>query len=285
MQGRTAFSLVELLVVIGIIAILIALLLPALGRARQQANSLKCLVTLRNMMHAATIHAHDHQGYLPTAGWQWNTDGGVANPEGLGDVGERKYAYYIDDGIKRPLPVTAALAMAMGVQVRTDSRDSLGADLQQEFVKRLFRCPSQEVELPGWTERGDDGGSWIAPDEVSSYDFNEGILGRRPAPHTEDGPRGHLTKVSHQAEVFFACDGRPRDNEGDRCYLLFNFGDNDTLHDFDVKIRNTVLGKEGLDFWRHNQRINVVFLDGHAETFTMDEGGLSRVGLTKGVAE
>src|SRR5690349_840860 len=65
---RRGFSLVELLVVIGIIAVLISVLLPALSRAREQANSVKCLTNLRSMQQAATMHANDHQGFMPAAG-------------------------------------------------------------------------------------------------------------------------------------------------------------------------------------------------------------------------
>lgn len=61
------FTLVELLVVIGIIAVLISILLPALGRARAQANNVKCQSNLKQLLLAAQLFAGEHQNYLPHA--------------------------------------------------------------------------------------------------------------------------------------------------------------------------------------------------------------------------
>ena len=66
-KARKAFSLVELLVVIGIIAVLLALLLPALSKARRQAQQVACLSNLRQLGIALLAYAEEHRGWFPVS--------------------------------------------------------------------------------------------------------------------------------------------------------------------------------------------------------------------------
>jgi prepilin-type N-terminal cleavage/methylation domain-containing protein/prepilin-type processing-associated H-X9-DG protein len=73
MNRKRAFTLVELLVVIGIIAVLVGILLPALSKARAEAQLVQCQSNLRQIVTASLMFAGDHQGYVPTP-----SDDGVA---------------------------------------------------------------------------------------------------------------------------------------------------------------------------------------------------------------
>lgn len=65
MRSKHAFTLVELLVVIGIIAVLVALLLPALNKAREQARLVQCMSNLRQIGVGVQMYANDWNGVWP----------------------------------------------------------------------------------------------------------------------------------------------------------------------------------------------------------------------------
>jgi prepilin-type N-terminal cleavage/methylation domain-containing protein len=91
---RRGFTLVELLVVIGIIALLISILLPALSKARAQANAVKCAAQMRDIGQQLAIYAVVHKGQIFPCGWQGFHLGGAVNPD-------RRWPTVVLDGKKQ----------------------------------------------------------------------------------------------------------------------------------------------------------------------------------------
>src|SRR5881394_3866337 len=83
-RTKRGFTLVELLVVIGIIAVLVGILMPALSRARAQAQSTQCLSNLRTIGQGLRIYMVQNKGSLPWGDFldpvnTWNPDSETAN--------------------------------------------------------------------------------------------------------------------------------------------------------------------------------------------------------------
>ena len=92
---RLGFTLVELLVVIGIIALLISILLPALNQARKQAMAAKCLSNLRQIGQSLALYANDNQGYWPVAEH-------IGSPSEFAKLGMTHTRFENSDGLPGP---------------------------------------------------------------------------------------------------------------------------------------------------------------------------------------
>src|SRR5688500_1291136 len=103
-RKRSAFTLVELLVVIGIIALLIAILLPALNRARAAANLVDCQARLRQMGQAMAIYASQNKDLIPYGSINHNgawTDSNLPKP-GVFEEGNWRWEFTLSESMGYP---------------------------------------------------------------------------------------------------------------------------------------------------------------------------------------
>jgi prepilin-type N-terminal cleavage/methylation domain-containing protein len=157
-QKRTGFTLIELLVVIAIIAILAALLLPALTGAKARATRIACLNNMKQLGASFFLYANDYDDQLPAA--EYHPGGGAP---------WRSYLLYTAYGPANGAPVPATAAPA---------NEGFFYKARTIAVGKIFYCPGMNGGTPAQKrftyENYLNNGTWPA----YSIDTTAGILVR-----------------------------------------------------------------------------------------------------------
>jgi prepilin-type processing-associated H-X9-DG protein/prepilin-type N-terminal cleavage/methylation domain-containing protein len=285
------FTLVELLVVIGIIGLLIALLLPALTGARRAAMQVQCAAQIQQILAMVQNHAISHHGYVPLAGILAVPE---TTPTGLNDEAQIKYDYlsFAPFGLNQALMCfTASLSQELGDPriMQAQSVDDLNAaQLDPRGFLRIFRCPSN---LPDPGPLYGPGLYFVNPNtaipgtpllvwlESQSYIYNEAAVGWDDS---MGRARGQLAKIRSQSQTMLLADGLG--GNPTRTYYGFSTVYNKTpvgpVTLADALAGNANAGDpENFDSVRHRGKMNVGFFDGHVETKDVSVRDLSNVYL------
>lgn len=232
-RRRTGFTLVELLVVIGIIALLISILMPALSKAREQANSIKCLSNQRNLGQALVMFTQEHGGFLPKA---WFNDGPIFS--GL-NGGQLVWPYRAPQ-----FGVDFLLLRYLGNN------------------KEVYRCPSDDPDIVRGNAADDRPDSDKIPASYRMNISNQHVFGGRPdAPVDRPCYATKFTKLRHGSKAILFFDG---ENSVGLWHHVATW-------EVDPRGRVGKDEKHNVGWNRHRGRANYTFADGHAESLLWED--------------
>jgi prepilin-type N-terminal cleavage/methylation domain-containing protein len=250
---KKGFTLMELLVVIAIIAMLIAILLPALGKVQRVAARLICGTRLRGLMQSGAIYSTEHDEEFPVAGGRGNDYWDVPTTEYWDS--DNPFA----DNEDQALTISASMYLLVK---------------EADVMPKVFVCPSgDEDEFQGQDTTKDYVELWDFgpdPDQYVSYAYHQPY---KVGSATSTGPFP-LTEMSSQGMAFMAdknpyLDDRlervqPDDEEELSSYCYdFNFGEDagDNASDWNSILPLRTKCANSGNHMREGQ--NVVYLDSH----------------------
>jgi len=286
---------VELLVVIGIIAVLIAILLPALGRARSQAQSVACLANLRSIGQAINIYAVGNKQSLPFGYWD-----GVGSPDGSEANSSTYSAYFVTSGGTDKAQDWAMLLMsnALGKGGETTGNQNV-ADITR--FQSFFICPTASEQRSNNPARTTDRRLHYACHPRLMPRLDDKDFSKPSQPFLTPYKIGSIRRSSEiilifdAAQIFITEDGNalPVANNIDQNALYTNASagpgrewnfmlsdpvipPNTTLHlDAAIYTPNNDFANLGQSCghirWRHgrNDSSNFLYADGHADTLRL----------------